>query len=91
MDIEAKYIIAAIGGLCGAVVFLWKVVHSHHKVSQENLDRCNEWRDENTKLTMDLTGRVNRLEGEREGFIMGIEKLTDDVIREIRSLKDDSK
>lgn len=88
MDISVEYIVAAIGGLAATIVALWKIIHSHHKLSQENLKQCNAWRDKNTEVTMDLTGRVNRLEGERDGFMMGIERLTDDVIKEIRSLKE---
>lgn len=80
-------IIGALGVLVSAIVALSGAIAYLHKKQDSNQDKYETSRDESTKVMFDLNGRVNKLEGEKEG----VEHMAQKVIDEIRQLERDRK
>ena len=89
MELTAAEIIAGVAVLIGFIATLLKVIGKLFTETKTQLTVMESRHFAQTEHVTDLTGKVNRLEGEREGFIMGVEKISNEVIREVRSLKND--
>ena len=84
MELTSSEIVGATVGLVGFIIALLKVIHDHFKETKDRMIKMEErYRSQNDNV-ISLTGKVNRLEGEREGFLSGVEKISFDVIQEIR-------
>lgn len=79
--------IAAIGiAFAGALGLLWRYfsghLDRHTEAQKEEIARLRDKQDMCESTTLDLTGRVSQLEGEREGFLAGVEHVGNKFIRD---------
>ena len=87
MIIPAEYIIAGFIALSGAIVALFKVLSAHGNQTEDKLSRVERLREEDNKEIKGLIGEVSGLKAERRGFEAGVERISSQVLQEIRSLK----
>jgi len=89
ITVSTTEIVSAITALFAFIGVLLKVIHQNLKETKDRLKAFEAKSDNQVKQVIELTGLVHRLEGEREGHLNGIERLTAEVIHEVRRLKDD--
>lgn len=84
MELSSSEIIAAIVALVSFIVALLKVIRDSFKETKDRMVHMEERHRKQNDSVIDLTGKVNKLEGERVGFMLGAEKVSNDVINELR-------
>lgn len=86
MNIPSEWIGAVGVAFAGALGLLWRFfvghLERHTEAQKEEIDRLRDKQDICEETTLDLTGRVNKLEGERDGFMSGAEYMGNKFIRE---------
>lgn len=87
IELSTAEIITGVGVLIGFIGALLKIIHGHFKETKDRMIQMEDRHRAQNEHVLDLTGKVNRLEGERDGFIMGVEKISAEVIAEVKRLK----
>lgn len=105
MSISALIAIATpvLGSLAGAIVFLFRMLHSHATATKTELKECQDKHDVEMQERIKIVERIGTLEGKIEGYDFGkidgrreelekqelrIAELTDNVLKLIH--QDDS-
>jgi len=81
--VYAELVIPAFGGLCAAIVYLWRCIQKNNQETKEQHKKCEEGLVEANKNFAELKEDFGLVKGRQEG----IEQMSRDVIREIRSIR----
>ena len=81
--IYAELVIPAFGGLCAAIVYLWRDVKGQYRDTRAQHKKCEEGLAEANKNFAELKEDFGVVKGRQEG----IERLSQQVIDEVRSIK----
>lgn len=79
MNIEISHVLVAIGTLCTVIAAMWKIITKsterereslikQKEYEREKLEICEKDREATKQTVLELTARVNRLEGTAETF-----------------------
>lgn len=82
-EVIIKLILPAGGVLGGVVAMFWRIIAKHHNHTEEKLEACEVQHKETTDTLILLKGEVGELKGRQDG----IEKMSADVLDEIRKLE----
>lgn len=85
--IGTKELVGAIVFLVGVIGTLTKIIYSDGRNAKKKLVTHEEKLEDQNGTILDLTGKINRMEGEQEGFYNGVERISGAVLDEIRLLR----
>lgn len=81
MQIPDEVVLAAVASLSGAVVAMGKIIWDRSKKTEEELHLTRSELQEVREEVVDI-------KASREGFLKGVEKISSEVISEVRSLNE---
>ena len=81
--VYAELVIPAFGALCAAIAYLWNDIRKQYQETRRQHKKCEEGLVEANKNFAELKEDFGLVKGRQEG----IEQMSRDVIREIRSIR----
>jgi len=88
MEVGIEIVVAAGVALTGAIGLLWQAVVKGHQTCREDYISVRDGREGDRQTLIELTGKVSHLEGSREGFMQGVDHVSQKVLDELHSFKD---
>ena len=89
MEFTNGQILSAAATLASIIAFFWHIIYSNHKIVATKLDKCESDHKESSKKMFEMHGRIERMEGERAGVLKGVDKIAQDVIDEVRRIREE--